>query len=262
MAGAALVGALAIGPGLLLVHVIYAIDRQREPWRNVACYVLLGVMAVVPAIVIELLERPLFGVMAKTPTTDGLVRILVLSFLGIALVEESVKRLALHLRARRDGHINEGIDWIVYSVAVAIGFALIENVFYVIKGGLGVAVARALTAVPAHALNGTLMGDRLARAQFGSAGSARREKWLAILEPTFWHGIYDFFALGMDHELRARQRPRLAIALGIGLVASIFLQWMIVVARIRCWRRVGAPVPPPAFPIEVVRRFTTRRSRS
>ena len=60
----------------------------------------------------------------------------------------------------------------MYAVMVSMGFAATENIIYVLNGGLGVAIVRAFTAVPAHATFAILMG-----------------LLLAIL----FHGAYDFF---------------------------------------------------------------------
>jgi hypothetical protein len=67
---------------------------------------------------------------------------------GIAWVEEGSKRMLLLARGRRDRHIDEPFDWIVYAVAVALGFATVENLVYVLERGAGVGLLRAFTAVP------------------------------------------------------------------------------------------------------------------
>ena len=53
------------------------------------------------------------------------------------------------------------MDGIVYGVTVSLGFATLENIYYVFAGfddPLGVAYLRAFSAVPAHALFGVFMG--------------------------------------------------------------------------------------------------------
>ena len=77
---------------------------------------------------------------------------------------------------------DEPMDGVVYGVAVALGFATLENFLFVTRLGLGVAWLRALFAVPAHALFGATMGyyagrtkfDRGRRARVGPAALSRR----------------------------------------------------------------------------------------
>jgi RsiW-degrading membrane proteinase PrsW (M82 family) len=71
------------------------------------------------------------------------------------------------------------------------GFAFVENVMYVFKGGIEIAILRAVTAIPAHTVFAIIMGYFMGIAKF----SKSRIKWnlvglcLAIL----FHGSYDFF---------------------------------------------------------------------
>ncbi len=252
--------AIAVGPALVLVHLVYAVDRHKEPLRNILRYFVAGALIIIPAALLEISVLGLARRFLGDPTQHSLLVLLCFTFFGVALVEEVLKRIALHICAVRDRHLDEAFDWIVYAVAVAMGFALVENLFYVVQGGLMVGVLRALTAVPAHGLNGTLMGDRLARAHFGGAGDTGRQRRLSIIEPTFWHGVYDFCALGVGAEAQ-RGRPRMVLALGLMLFLVIVIQWAIAVQRVMRWRAASRPtaVPPPFFPLEVVRRITTRR---
>ncbi len=113
--------ALALGPGLVLVHFLWSRDRYREPPGNVALYLGLGVATVIPAALLEsaLHEPILRGLEAGLEVVPTLIW----AFLGVALVEEALKYGALWLRARRDRHLDEPFDWIVYAVAVSLGFA-------------------------------------------------------------------------------------------------------------------------------------------
>ena len=60
---------------------------------------------------------------------------------------------------------NEPTDGIVYGVCASLGFATLENIYYVYAlsdyfetTSLSLAIARAFSAVPAHAAFGALMG--------------------------------------------------------------------------------------------------------
>jgi RsiW-degrading membrane proteinase PrsW (M82 family) len=247
----AFLAALAVGPGFLLLHILYALDRhEKEPVLNLIRYVLIGALVgLLAGLVGQQLRRLPFWSGDLSPLMFGLW-----IFLGIALLEEGAKRLGLELLIRRDPHVNEPFDWIVYSVAVALGFATLENLLYVLPGGAGTGFVRALTAVPAHALNGTLMGHRLALAQL-EPERARRHRWLAVLEPTAWHGSYDALALGAA---RAAEAGSLVVAvfLMVGFVCLVPAMWIVGVRRLRALQRVRPErlLPPLLYPTLWARR--------
>jgi RsiW-degrading membrane proteinase PrsW (M82 family) len=246
-------GVLAVGPGMCLAHVLWARDREREPLGNLAAYLLLGCVAVIPA---AMVEGGLLALLPDGPRGLSVLWLPVWVFFGIALVEEAAKRLLLLARARRDRHIEEPFDWLVYAVAVALGFATLENVFYVYESGAGTGVLRAFTAVPAHGLDGTMMGWRLARAARLQGAPARRERRLALLEPTAWHAAYDLPLLALETPAFAE----LAVLLLPAWLAVLLAQWRVCVARIRgLMREQRHAAPPLLLADELVRRLRGRR---
>ncbi len=71
-----------------------------------------------------------------------------LYFVVVALSEEGFKYLLLKKRTWYSSEFNCQFDGVVYAVFVALGFALWENISYVLMYGLGTAAIRAVTAVP------------------------------------------------------------------------------------------------------------------
>lgn len=254
--------ALAVGPALILMHGLYFADRyQKEPIRNLLRYLLSGAFLCVPAFFAETWAQALAGPESLTSPFDRPALFAASVFLGIALVEEVLKFGALRWLARRDQEIDEPFDWIVYAVTISLGFAALENALYVFTQGAAVGVARAFTAVPSHALNGTLMGDRLARAALAPDGAASRQRWLAIAEPTLWHGLYDALALGAA-SAASTERPVAAIALGLALLALLAAQWVLAILRVRSQQKIslalhlrgeahrgGTRIPPVLLPM-------------
>ncbi|MCY2959521.1 MAG: PrsW family glutamic-type intramembrane protease [Planctomycetota bacterium] len=244
--------ALAIGPSLLLIHYVWSRDRYREPPGNLVVYFVLGALSVVPAALLEsALHVPILGGIAEgveaLPTA-------VWAFLGVALVEEAFKYGALWLRVRKDPHLDEPFDWLVYAVAISLGFAALENVFYVLEGGAAVAIARALTAVPSHALDGTMMGWHLARAHGRTGAEATRHRVLALLEPVAWHGAYDYLLM-----LSAEAGEDRAPVLRFGWLVLVIAQWVVCVGRLRTMcREQHVPTPPILMPAEVAGRLWRR----
>lgn len=79
--------ALAIGPGLLLVHLVWSRDRWREPIGNLLVYVALGAVCLFPAAFVEsaLREPVLSGIVEDVEALNTAV----CAFPAVALVEET-----------------------------------------------------------------------------------------------------------------------------------------------------------------------------
>lgn len=183
---------LALAPPIGFLVYILRFDRiEPEPRGFVVRMLFLGVLSVVPAALIEgvLLENPFFA-------GEGLVQAGLQSFLVIAPVEEAIKLLVVILFAWRSRNFNEPNDGIVYAGVVSIGFAMAENVFYVLEHGIGVGFARALTAIPGHTFTGVLMGRYIGMARFAPKRSRCIGNILAgLLLAWLLHGLYDTFVL-------------------------------------------------------------------
>ena len=109
-------------------------------------------------------------------------------------MEEAFKYLALILLLWRNKNFNEKFDGIVYAVFISLGFAAVENIMYVSRGGMEVAMIRAVTAVPAHALFGIRMGYFLGIARMYPE-LRKQYLFLAFFYPFLLHGFYDFILM-------------------------------------------------------------------
>lgn len=120
------------------------------------------------------------------------------AFVMAAGTEEFSKWIIFLTLIYRWQEFDEPFDGVVYAVAVALGFATVENVLYVLRAGATVGLERAVLAVPAHALYGAVMGFYFGRAKLGQVGTRnRRIIWLifALILPMIFHGSFDFAAL-------------------------------------------------------------------
>ncbi len=107
----------------------------------------------------------------------------------LAAVCEELPKWIAFLFIYRWNEFDEPLDGVVYGVALALGFATVENVLCVARDGLGIGLLRALFAVPAHALFGAVMGFYFGRAKFGGG---RALIAVALLAAVAFHGAYDF----------------------------------------------------------------------
>jgi hypothetical protein len=87
---------------------------------------------------------------------------------------------------------------IILAVAVSLGFAATENVFYVasVADWQTTASLRAVTAVPGHGVNGLAMGALLTAARLSCDGKPWRIAG-ALAVPIAMHAAYDFSLFGL-----------------------------------------------------------------
>ena len=214
----------ALLPTALLMAYFIKKDRFPEPTHLLVKTFLCGLLITVPIII---LEFALSGVI--TPLSGSWWEPFLNAFLVAGFSEELFKFLVLHLYCARKRDFDEPMDAVVYSVVASLGFACLENVLYVMNGGMLAAALRAVTAVPAHASLGVLMGYYYAKQRFGPAGRARL--WSkALWVPVLVHGLYDVSPMILSSGLfEAEARPALVLAL---LVASLCLMgWLFRWAR-------------------------------
>ena len=67
------------------------------------------------------------------------------------------------------------MDGIVYATAASLGFATIENILYVLDGGLAVGIVRAIASVPGHVVFACIWGFALGTAKFRPANERTRD---------------------------------------------------------------------------------------
>jgi RsiW-degrading membrane proteinase PrsW (M82 family) len=180
---------LAVAPAALLLKYVLVRDKyNREPMRLIATTFLLGALGIIPATIIEL--------------TLGSTNVLVTAFLYVAVVEESVKYLAVRAKAYRSSNFNEVMDGIVYGVAAGLGFATVENILYVLGfGTISTAIVRAFMSVPSHAAYGGIMGFYLGMAKPFSQSSKQHERKLIVMglaAAILLHGFYDTIAFTLE----------------------------------------------------------------
>lgn len=180
---------LAIAPGIAICLFIYFKDRyNREPFWLLLLSFFMGVLTIIPAIIIQqLLTRPVEKMMG-----EGIAYTAVFSYLIVALSEEGSKFLALRFIPYKRRAFDDPFDGIVYAIMVGMGFATVENIFYVTEHGIGTAILRMFLSVPAHATFAVLMGYHIGLAKFDQANRSRH-LLLAVFWPVVFHGTYDFF---------------------------------------------------------------------
>jgi RsiW-degrading membrane proteinase PrsW (M82 family) len=183
---------LAMAPPTAFLLVIRHMDKlEPEPIGLVIKVLVMGGLAVVPAGIAEmlLLSIPVFK-------QGGIIGAGLQSFVVIAPIEEAVKLAVVMIVAWRNKNFNEENDGIVYVGTAAIGFAMLENVMYVLQNGLTVGIMRGITSIPLHVFTGVLMGYFVGMAKFAPDPKHLRSKILTgLLIAVAIHAAYDTFVL-------------------------------------------------------------------
>lgn len=188
-----LIGAALLPAAIAMVY-IYRKDRvEKEPFLLLLCLVILGAASTLVAALIEII---LCDFTQQFISDNTLEYIMIENFLLIAFTEESLKYIVVKLIAWKNKAFNYRFDAVIYCVFSALGFAALENVFYVQSMGLSVAFSRAVLSVPLHAFCGVSMGLFMGHAKaYEAVGNLRMKKRYlryALLVPTALHGFYDF----------------------------------------------------------------------
>ena len=188
--------AAAVIPAIVLLRFVYKEDRlDKESPGLLLSLVLFGIIATFAALVSEQIGEAVLALIVPENTTAYNA---ILYFVVVALTEEGYKYLLLKKRTWWSSEFNCQFDGVVYAVFVSLGFALWENISYVLMYGLGTAAVRAVTAVPGHACFGVFMGAFYGLAKrydnFGDEWRSRRCRRFAVLVPVLLHGTYDFIA--------------------------------------------------------------------
>jgi len=201
-----LLWAAAVIPPVLLMIYIYRQDKiEKEPPGLLFRLFCGGALSVLSAIVLEsvgmAVGKLLFGERTVAYTVFT-------CFLVVGGAEEGGKFFFLRRITWRNPEFNYRFDAIVYAVFVSMGFALVENITYVLGDGtVATALLRGTTAIPGHAAFAVFMGYYYGMAKLyedyawrcGDGSLAARYRYLsqrylrsAVIVPALIHGFYDF----------------------------------------------------------------------
>jgi len=190
---------VAAVPSLVLLAYFYLRDRyDREPVSCLLIAYLLGMYSMLAA---QSMGAALAGgVSEEWLHLGGEPAYLFEAFVLSGLVEEIAKWVMVMAAVYHWREFDEPLDGLMYGVTIALGFATLENFFYLSSHGVGIAWQRAVFAVPAHALFGGTMGYYAGRGKFAAKGGRQvagvwRDRILCLTLPVLFHGAYNFALL-------------------------------------------------------------------
>ena len=187
---------LTLLPIVGLLRFFYKRDLNPEPRAALVGTFVRGILVVIPVLLVAGLLSRLF------PAGFGpWFHAWFVAFVLAALPEEYFKLRVLTRYSAIQPCFDEPMDGIVYGATAALGFAALENVMYAWSGGWSVALLRAFTAVPMHAVTGAMLGYGIAREVFPPNKS--QSILGGFIAAVVLHGLYDLFLLGAQYGVLA-----------------------------------------------------------
>lgn len=204
--------ALGFAPAIFWLAYFYKRDAlEPEPKLLVVRTFFLGLLVTFPVAIFQGALASVFG-------------FFILAVVVAPIVEELAKYSVVRYGIFENREFNEPMDGIVYAAAAALGFASIENAFYILSayfespaGAVMTFTFRALFSVPAHALISSTWGYALGRAKFVSPERRNAIIYQGIIIAIILHSLFNFLA---------------GIMLWAGIIAMILLlvpaMWLLV----------------------------------
>jgi len=225
-------------PSILWLQFYLRRDVRPEPKLMILKVFALGVLSTIPAIFLEI---RLFEEI-KAFDFSSPVLLIINVFLGVALVEEGLKFLAVKLGVLNNPEFDEPIDAMIYMIIAALGFAAGENILILLTTGIQnsaphtflplfsstfwevifkTSFLRFLGATFLHALSSATVGyfiglsffEKKKRTQLLTVGLV-----LAVL----LHGFYNFSIIKLED---ARGDFKLLVPFGLLIVSAILISF-------------------------------------
>ena len=151
--------ALAFAPGLFWLWFFAKRNVYRpDPKRILAATFFLGMASTFPA---GFLNVTLVDDEAILGSSANLTSVAAGMFFVVGPVEEACKFLAVRLYAYRTKYFDEPMDGLVYAAAASLGFASLENLYYIVDYGPEVMIGRAPLSTLGHVVFGSAWGYAL-----------------------------------------------------------------------------------------------------
>ncbi|UWG98006.1 PrsW family glutamic-type intramembrane protease [Dehalobacter sp. DCM] len=184
---------IALTPVIALGLAVYFTDRyDKEPLKLIFKVFILGSLAVIPIVYIE-------RFLTSLNIFTGAAAAFFSAFIVAGFTEEFFKREVVLLTAYRNRAFDEKLDGIVYAVFASLGFAMVENIMYVVinfSANPYVGLSRGIFSVPTHVLLGVTMGYYLSLAKFSKDSKSEKANLRkALIVPLVLHGFFDFILM-------------------------------------------------------------------
>jgi RsiW-degrading membrane proteinase PrsW (M82 family) len=179
-------------PALVAMWLVDRLDAKRpEPLKLRVLVTVFGAVMFIPAAIIEVLvmHATANGIGPQWSYQGGVFG----AFVVAAATEEACKILVVYWLVWKRPEFDERMDGIVYAARAGLGFALVENIGYLLMektltGQIEVWMLRAVLAVPGHAIWTGIIGALAAQRRFDRRGLGVVGGYLLAVA---FHGTYD-----------------------------------------------------------------------
>ena len=186
----------AVIPAAVLMVYVYRSDRLEA--ESPSLLFRLAVSGVLSTFIAMLIEWIAGAILDHSVSPYSTAYYVILYFIIVAYAEEGAKYFMLYRRTWNSPEFNCLYDGVVYAVFLSLGFAIWENISYVMHYGFATALVRAVTAIPGHACFGIFMGVFYGLSKgssiAGDQAKTKLYKVLTLIVPAFIHGLYDYIA--------------------------------------------------------------------
>lgn len=198
-----------------------------EPKKEIWAVFFGGVVGVVVAVV---LESGFFGLngLVRNSLGYGFFAFQLTNIIGFSIVEESVKTASAYFTGIRSRYFDEPVDAMVYLVTAALGFAALENVFFVaesLKAGVGesliVSAFRFINASLLHVSASAIVGSAFAFSFFRKERLAW-ELALGMFFAVVLHAFYNFLIVNSAWTPSTQMLITLLVIAGASLALVLF----------------------------------------
>jgi protease PrsW len=220
-------------PALVAMWLVDRLDRKRpEPARTRRLVAFVGMLSVIPALILEaVVLTKSTGHVEPQMTYQGAT---FHAFIVAAAIEEACKISVIYWVVWRRPEFDERMDGIVYAARAGLGFALVENIAYLLQqqtlgGALQTWILRAVLAVPGHAMWTGMIGAMAARRRFDKQGLGLLGGYLLAVA---FHGAYDLCAF-LQQPLMYEGRDGIAMLMMPALIGLTVLAFFVLRSQAR-----------------------------
>lgn len=197
-------------PSLIWMSYYLGKDPHPEPQKMVLKFFIFGALVTVPVFFVQLSLYADLRVLQSLSffSSNPLLNELLKWFFIIAFIEEGAKYLIFEILGHKNKEIDEPLDIMLYMVIVALGFAALENILYVLSPSPGlslsevigktvaIAFIRFIGATFLHTLCSALVGY-FAAMSFYNLRHRHLFALAGLLLATLLHGLYDFSIIAL-----------------------------------------------------------------
>ena len=216
-------------------------DRHPEPKKEIIAVFILGGLMTIPAIAMETF---LIGAVNRLGLPYS-ISIVISNLAAIALIEEFAKYFCVWLKEQatnQNRYLDEPVDFIIYMVVAALGFAAVENLMYLLgyaqtefynnappfsldnaSAITMVSIFRSISAILFHTLSSGIVGYYMAQA-FCRRQAKTGLLIAGIITASALHGLYNLSIIKSEQD--GMLSMFLYIPLGLILLMAIALYFL------------------------------------